>query len=54
MSRGNLLISVILWSVVALFVIYPLSFLMIESFKIAGTDRYGLQNYIDFFKDSII
>lgn len=52
MSRGNLLISVILWSVVALFVIYPLSFLMIESFKIAGTDRYGLQNYIDFFKDS--
>ncbi len=51
MSRGNLLISAILWSVVALFVIYPLSFLMIESFKIAGTDRYGLQNYIDFFKD---
>lgn len=51
MSRGNLLISVILWSVVALFVIYPLSFLIIESFKIAGTDRYGLQNYIDFFKD---
>lgn len=51
MSRGNLIISVILWSVVALFVIYPLSFLIIESFKIAGTDRYGLQNYIDFFKD---
>lgn len=51
MSRGNLLISVILWSVVALFVIYPLSFLMIESFKIAGTDRYGLQNYFDFFRD---
>lgn len=51
MSRGNLLISAILWSIVALFVIYPLSFLLIESFKIAGTDRYGLQNYIDFFKD---
>ncbi len=51
MSRGNLLISAILWSIVALFVIYPLSFLIIESFKIAGTDRYGLQNYIDFFKD---
>jgi len=51
MSRGNLLISAILWFVVALFVIYPLSFLIIESFKIAGTDRYGLQNYIDFFKD---
>jgi iron(III) transport system permease protein len=52
MSRGNLLISVILWSIVALFVIYPLSFLIIESFKIAGTHHYGLQNYIDFFKDS--
>ncbi len=51
MSRGNLLIAVILWSVVALFVIYPLSFLVIESFKIEGTGRYGLQNYIDFFKD---
>lgn len=51
MSRGNLLISAILWSIVALFVIYPLSFLIIESFKIAGTDRYGFQNYIDFFKD---
>ncbi len=51
MSRGNLLISVILWSVVALFIIYPLSFLIIESLKIAGTDRFGLQNYIDFFRD---
>ncbi|MCX8117469.1 MAG: iron ABC transporter permease [Desulfobacterota bacterium] len=51
MSRGNLLISAILWSVIVLFVLYPLSFLLIESFKIAGTDRYGLQNYIDFFKD---
>jgi iron(III) transport system permease protein len=51
MSRGNLIISAILWFVVALFVIYPLSFLVIESFKIAGTDYYGIQNYIDFFKD---
>ncbi|MBS3919276.1 MAG: iron ABC transporter permease [Deltaproteobacteria bacterium] len=51
MSRGNLLISAILWSIVAIFVIYPLSFLVIESFKIAGTDHYGIQNYIDFFKD---
>lgn len=51
MSRGNLLISAILWSVVALFVIYPLSFLFLESFKIAGTGQYGLKNYIDFFQD---
>jgi iron(III) transport system permease protein len=52
MSRGNLFISAILWLIVAVFVIYPLSFLIIESFKIAGTDQYGLQNYIDFFNDS--
>ncbi|MGQ9508247.1 MAG: ABC transporter permease [Thermodesulfobacteriota bacterium] len=51
MLRGNLFISVILWTVIALFVIYPLSFLIIESLKIAGTNQYGLQNYIDFFKD---
>lgn len=51
MLRGNLFISVILWAVIALFVIYPLSFLIIESLKIAGTNQYGLQNYIDFFKD---
>jgi len=51
MSRGNLFISIILWAVLILFVIYPLSFLIIESLKIAGTNQYGLQNYIDFFKD---
>lgn len=52
MSRGNLVLSIIVWSVIALFVIYPLSFLVLESFKIAGTTHYGIQNYIDFFKDS--
>jgi len=51
MSRGNLFISVILWVVVGLFVIYPLSFLVLESFKIAGTNHYGIKNYIDFFMD---
>jgi iron(III) transport system permease protein len=51
MSRGNLFLSALLWLILALFVIYPLSFLLIESFKIAGTNHYGIQNYIDFFKD---
>ncbi|MFQ3621345.1 MAG: iron ABC transporter permease [Spirochaetales bacterium] len=51
MHRGNLFISILLWVVVALFIIYPLSFLIIESFKNAETEGYGLQNYIDFFKD---
>jgi len=49
--HGNLLLSFFLWLVVAFFIVYPLFFLLLESFKIAGTDRLGFQNYIDFFKD---
>ena len=52
MSRGNLFLSALLWLILALFVIYPLSFLVLESFKIAGTNDIGIQNYIDFFKDT--
>ena len=52
MSRGNLFLAAILWSVIALLVIYPLSILVQESFKIAGTDSYGLNNYLEFFQDT--
>jgi len=52
MSRGNLFLSALLWVILALFVIYPLSFLVLESFKIAGSNNFGIQNYIDFFKDT--
>jgi len=52
MSRGNLFLSALLWLILALFVIYPLSFLVLESFKIAGSNNFGIQNYIDFFKDT--
>jgi iron(III) transport system permease protein len=52
MSRGNLFLSALLWFILAFFVIYPLSFLVFESFKIAGTNDLGIQNYIDFFKDT--
>jgi iron(III) transport system permease protein len=51
MSRGNTFLSLILWFILALLVIYPLSFLIIESFKIAGTNQFGIKNYLDFFKD---
>lgn len=51
MSRGNTFLSLILWLILALLVIYPLSFLVLESFKIAGTNQFGLKNYLDFFKD---
>jgi iron(III) transport system permease protein len=52
MSRGNILLSTLLWSVIALLVLYPLSILVLESFKIAGTDTWGLQNYLEFFQDA--
>lgn len=52
MSRGNLFLAILLWLVVAAFVIYPLSFLVLESLKIAGTNDWGIQNYVDFFKDA--
>lgn len=51
MQRSNILLSIMLWAVVALFILYPLSFLIIESFKIAETQTYGIKNYLDFFKD---
>ncbi len=52
MSRGNLFLAGLLWIVIAILVIYPLSFLVIESFKISGSDNFGISNYIEFFKDA--
>ena len=52
MSRGNHFLSSLLWFVIALLVIYPLSILMIESFKVSGTDGSGIQNYLEFFQDT--
>jgi len=52
MSRGNIFLAALLWLVIAFLVIYPLSFLMLESFKIAGTDNWGIKNYLEFFQDA--
>ncbi len=52
MSRGNIFLAVLLWSVIAFLVIYPLSFLVLESFKIAGTSNWGMKNYLEFFQDT--
>jgi iron(III) transport system permease protein len=52
MSRGNLTLTAILWGVVAFLVIFPLSVLVMESFKIAGTQNWGLSNYLRFFQDT--
>jgi iron(III) transport system permease protein len=52
MSRGNNFLSALLWSVIALLVIYPLSILIIESLKVSGTGDSGIQNYLEFFQDT--
>ena len=52
MSRGNFFLASFLWLVIAFLVIYPLSILMLESFKIAETGGWGLGNYLEFFKDT--
>ena len=52
MSRGNAFLAALLWSVIAFLVIYPLSTLVVESFKIAETGNWGLSNYLEFFQDT--
>jgi len=52
MSRGNIFLAAILWSVIAFLVIYPLSILVQESFKIAATGGWGINNYLEFFQDT--
>jgi iron(III) transport system permease protein len=52
MSRGNISLAALLWFVIALLVLYPLSILVLESFKIAGTDNWGIGNYLEFFQDT--
>ncbi len=38
--------------VIALLVVYPLSILVLESFRIAETAGWGIQNYLEFFQDT--
>jgi iron(III) transport system permease protein len=52
MNRGNIFLSAILWSIIAFLVVYPLSILLVESFKIAATGGWGISNYLEFFKDT--
>jgi iron(III) transport system permease protein len=52
MNRGNILLSALLWSIIAFLVVYPLSILLVESFKIAETGGWGISNYLEFFKDT--
>jgi iron(III) transport system permease protein len=51
MSRGNNILAAILWSIIALLILYPLSILLRESVTISGTDAWGIRNYLEFFRD---
>ena len=46
MSRGNLSLAGFLWLVIAFLVIYPLSILVVESFKIADTGGWGYARWL--------
>ncbi len=50
--RADVGLSAFAWLVLAFFIIYPLSFILIDSFRVAGTDQFGLQNYKAFFADT--
>jgi iron(III) transport system permease protein len=52
MSRGNFFLTGFLWAVIALLVVYPLSILLVESFRLAGTGGWGIHNYLEFFQDT--
>ena len=52
MSRGNFFLTAFLWMVIALLVVYPLSILVVESFRIAESAGWGIQNYLEFFQDT--
>jgi iron(III) transport system permease protein len=51
MARGNFSLSALLWSAMAFLVIYPLSILILESFKISADGSWGIANYLGFFQD---
>ncbi len=52
MSRGSISLAALLWLIIAFFVLYPLSIVVLESFKIAETGSWGLNNYLEFFQDT--
>jgi iron(III) transport system permease protein len=52
MNRGSISLAALLWLIIGFLVIYPLSILVLESFKIAPTDTWGIGNYLEFFRDT--
>jgi iron(III) transport system permease protein len=52
MTRGSISLTAFLWLIMGFLVLYPLSILVGESFKIAQTGGVGLGNYLAFFQDT--
>jgi iron(III) transport system permease protein len=52
MSRGSISLAALLWLIIAFFVLYPLGYLVRESFKIAEIGGWGINNYLEFFQDT--
>ena len=52
MARGSISLAALLWLIIAFLVLYPLSILVVESFKIAETGGWGIGNYLEFFQDA--
>jgi iron(III) transport system permease protein len=52
MSKGNFFLTTFLWSIIIFLVIYPLSILVVESFKISEPAGWGIKNYLEFFQDT--
>jgi iron(III) transport system permease protein len=52
MSRGSIPLAVLLWLIIGFLVLYPLGYLVRESFKIVETGGWGISNYLEFFKDA--
>jgi iron(III) transport system permease protein len=52
MFRGNIFLAILLWLVIAFLVLFPLGWLVRESFKIVETGSWGINNYLGFFQDT--
>jgi iron(III) transport system permease protein len=52
MFRGNIFLAILLWLVISFLVLFPLGWLVRESFKIVETGSWGINNYLGFFQDT--
>lgn len=49
--RSEIVLSGFVWLVILFFIVYPVAFLVLDSFRIANTGQLGFHNYKAFFSD---